>query len=118
MADTRVEPTLRVVGRPITGHDFEQKVRGALAYADDWSLPGMLHARVVRAQLPTARIRSVDTSAAAALPGVRAVLTADDVPFNEIREESSGLGLEPVAQPVLADGRVRYQGEPLALVAA
>jgi CO/xanthine dehydrogenase Mo-binding subunit len=107
-----------VIGRPIIGHDVEQKVRGALAYADDWSLPGMLHARVVRAQLPSARIRSIDTSAAVALPGVRAILTADDVPNNEVTDEASGLGLDPVPQPVLAADRVRYQGEPVALVAA
>ncbi len=118
MADTRLAGLLRVVGQPITGHDFEQKVLGALAYADDWSLPGMLHGRIVRGQLPSARIRSVDPSDALALPGVRAVLTAADVPVNEISEEASGLGLAPVPQPVLAADRVRYQGEPVAVVAA
>ena len=91
---------------------------GALAYADDWSLPGMLHGRVVRGQLPSARIRSIDASEARALPGVRAVLTAADVPVNEISEEASGLGLAPVPQPVSAADRVRYQGEPVAVIAA
>ncbi|HCP62253.1 MAG TPA: xanthine dehydrogenase, partial [Actinobacteria bacterium] len=81
-------------------------------------MPGMLHGKIVRAQMPSARILSIDASEALRLPGVRAVLTADDVPYNEIREEASGLGLEPVSQPVLAQGRVRYQGEPVALVAA
>ncbi len=120
MADTRVEavPTLRVVGQPIVGRDFEEKVRGALAYADDWSLPGMLHGKVVRSQLASARIRSIDASEAILVPGVRAILTAADVPRNEIKEEASGLGLEPVGQPVLAEDVVRYQGEPVALVAA
>src|SRR5438128_3924490 len=109
----RTAERLRVVGQSIIGHDFEEKVAGELAYADDWSLPGMLHGKVVRAQVPCARIASIDASAALALPGVRAVLTASDVPSNEIREEASGLGLEPVAMPVLAADRVRYQGEPV-----
>ena len=116
--DVRPEEALRVVGRSVIGHDFVEKVRGSLAYADDWRMPGILHGKIVRAQMPSARILSIDASEALRLPGVRAVLTADDVPYNEIREEASGLGLEPVSQPVLAQGRVRYQGEPVALVAA
>ncbi len=98
--------------------DFVQKVSGTLPYADDWGLPGMLHGVVVRAQVPCARIVSVDTGAALAVPGVHAVLTAADVPRNSIMEEASGLGIEPAAQPVLAGDRVRYDGEPVALVAA
>jgi len=118
MADTRTGHRLRIVGQPITGNDFVEKVQGTLAYADDWRLPGMLHGKVVRAQVPSARIASIDTSEALGLAGVRAVLTATDVPHNQIREEASGLGLDPVAMPVLAADRVRYQGEPVALVAA
>jgi CO/xanthine dehydrogenase Mo-binding subunit len=116
--ETRTERDLRVVGRAIPGRDVHEKVKGALAYADDWSLPGMLHGKVVRAQVPSARIVSIDTTGAVALRGVRAVLTAADVPHNEIREEASGLGLEPIGMPVLAADRARYQGEPIALVAA
>jgi CO/xanthine dehydrogenase Mo-binding subunit len=109
---------LRVVGRSITHHDFVEKVRGSLAYADDWQMPGMLYARIVRAQVPCASIASIDASAAAAVPGVIAVLTAADVPSNEIKEEPSGLGFDPVAMPVLAVDRIRYLGEPVAVVAA
>ncbi|HEU4978295.1 MAG TPA: xanthine dehydrogenase family protein molybdopterin-binding subunit [Solirubrobacteraceae bacterium] len=98
--------------------DFEEKVAGALRYADDWALPGMLHGAVVRASLPSARIVSIDTEDARAVPGVRAVLTAADVPHNVIAEEASGLGLDPVVMPVLAFDRVRYDGEPVAVVAA
>jgi len=98
--------------------DFEEKVAGALRYADDWTLPGMLHGAVVRSSLPCARIDSIDTSAALGIPGVRAVLTADDVPHNVISEEASGLGLDPVIMPMLAHDRVRYDGEPVAVVAA
>jgi CO/xanthine dehydrogenase Mo-binding subunit len=98
--------------------DFVEKVAGTLPYADDWGFPGMLHGVVVRAQLPSARIVSIDTSAALAVPGVRAVLTAVDIPHNGILDEASGLGVDAIVQPVLADDRVRYDGEPVALVAA
>ena len=109
----------RVVGRSPAHHDFVDKVKGSLHYAADWRLPGMLHGRIVRSQLPSARIIGIDTSAARALPGVVAVLTAADVPSNRIVEMASGgLAELEVAMPVLASGRVRYMGEPVALVAA
>jgi CO/xanthine dehydrogenase Mo-binding subunit len=98
--------------------DFEEKVAGALRYADDWTMPGMLHGAVVRGSLPSARIASIDTSEALRVPGVHAVFTAQDVPHNVISEEASGLGLDPVVMPMLAQDRVRFDGEPLAVVAA
>jgi CO/xanthine dehydrogenase Mo-binding subunit len=109
---------LSVVGRSFRHRDFLEKVQGTLAYAGDWQLPGMLHGQIVRSQVASARISSVDTSAAAALPGVRAVLCAKDVPCNEIADEASGLTLGAVPVPVLAADRVRYQGEPVVVVAA
>ena len=109
----------RVVGQSSAHHDFVDKVKGALHYAADWRLPGMLHGRVVRSQLPSARITGIDVSAARALPGVVAVLTAADVPVNRIVEMASGgLAELEVGMPVLASDRVRYLGEPVALVAA
>src|SRR5262249_663153 len=105
------------VGGPFP-RDFEGKGAGALRYADDWVLPGMLHGAGARASVPCARITGIDTSEAQAVPGVRAVLTARDVPHNVIAEEASGVGLDPVVMPVLADDRVRYDGEPVALIAA
>jgi len=109
----------RVVGRSSAHHDFIEKVKGSLHYAADWRLPGMLHGRVVRSQLPSARITGVDVSAARALPGVAAVLTAADVPDNRVVEVASGgLAEFEVGMPVLAEDRVRYAGEPIALVAA
>jgi nicotinate dehydrogenase large molybdopterin subunit len=109
----------RVVGRSPAHHDFVDKVKGSLLYAADWRLPGMLHGKIVRSQLPSARITGIDVSAARALPGVVAVLTAADVPNNRIVEMASGgLAELEVAMPVLASGRVRYMGEPVALVAA
>jgi nicotinate dehydrogenase large molybdopterin subunit len=98
--------------------DFVEKVAGTLRYADDWAFPGMLHGVVVRAQTPSARILGIDLSAARAVRGVHAVLTAGDIPHNAIGDEASGLGVDPVIQPVLAADRVRYDGEPVAIVAA
>jgi CO/xanthine dehydrogenase Mo-binding subunit len=109
----------RVVGRSPAHHDFVDKVKGALHYAADWRMPGMLHGRIVRSQLPSARITGIDVSAARALPGVAAVLTAADVPGNRIVEMASGgLAELEVSMPVLATDRVRYLGEPVAVVAA
>jgi nicotinate dehydrogenase large molybdopterin subunit len=122
VADTRAparQRPFRVVGQRPAHHDFVDKVEGSLRYAADWQLPGMLHGRVVRAEVPSARITTLDVSAARALPGVVAVLTAADVPANQVVERATGgLGELAVAMPVLAADRVRYQGEPIALVAA
>jgi CO/xanthine dehydrogenase Mo-binding subunit len=118
---TRTRPAgrYRVVGSSPAHHDFVEKVRGSLHYAADWKLPGMLHGRIVRSPLPSARITGIDVSRARALPGVAAVLTAADVPANQIVElASGGLAELEVTMPVLAAGRVRYAGEPVAVVAA
>ncbi|MHB1929424.1 MAG: xanthine dehydrogenase family protein molybdopterin-binding subunit [Acidimicrobiales bacterium] len=112
-------PAFRVVGQRLAHHDFVDKVKGSLLYAADWSLPGMLHGRIVRSEVPSARIVGVDVAAARELPGVVAVLTADDVPRNAIVERASGgLGELLVPMPVLAHDRVRYLGEPIAVIAA
>ncbi|MFZ1996933.1 MAG: xanthine dehydrogenase family protein molybdopterin-binding subunit, partial [Solirubrobacteraceae bacterium] len=103
---------------PVPHRDFVEKVAGTLPYADDWGFPGMLHGVVVRARIPCAVIASIDTSAAREVAGVRAVLTAADIPHNAISEEASGLGIDQIVQPVLAGERVRYDGEPVAIIAA
>jgi xanthine dehydrogenase molybdenum-binding subunit len=104
--------------RSQTHQDFAQKVAGTLAYADDWAMPGMLHGVIVRASSPCGRITQIDTSAGRAVEGVHAILTAEDVPHNVVSEEVSGLGIDAVVMPVLASDQVRYDGEPVALVAA
>src|SRR5262245_13478866 len=104
--------------------DAWEKVRGRPIYAGDLALSGMLHGRIVRSPYPSARIARLETEAARALPGVIAVLTARDVPRNELRMELPGRMAEATAgavlatQPVLADNRVRFQGEPVAAIAA
>ena len=110
---------MRVVGQPVAHHDFIEKVKGSIFYAADWELPGMLYGRVVRATVSSARIVSIDTEKARALRGVATVLTGEDVPSNRLVEKPSGApGELLVAMPVLATDRVRYAGEPIALVAA
>lgn len=106
----------RVVGLAAERHDARDKVAGRLVYAADWYMPGMLYARVVRSPHPSARIISIDTETVRALPGVVDVITWKDVPQNYIEEDPSGMGLLHRRQPVLAQNRVRYHGEPVAVV--
>src|SRR5919108_3418219 len=74
------EVKFKVIGtRPIR-HDGVDKVTGRAKYGADISLPGMLHAKVLRSPHAHARIKSIDASAALALPGVKAVITGQDLP--------------------------------------
>ena len=113
---------LRVVGQPIVRHDARDKVAAATAYAADWALPGMLHAAVLRSPHAAARIVRLDTARAAAMAGVAAVLTAKDVPRNtlstDVPGQTTAVGPLRATLHVLAEERVRHQGEPIALVAA
>ena len=69
-----------VVGtRPIR-HDGTDKVTGRAQYGADIHLPGLLHAKILRSPHPHARIRSIDASRALALPGVKAVVTSEELP--------------------------------------
>lgn len=107
-----------VIGRRLPDGEFVDKVRGTLRYADDWRAAGMLVGTVARSTRSAARIASIDTGAAAALPGVATVMTAVDVPHNRLNEEVSGFDLPVPAMPALARDVARYEGEPIALIAA
>ena len=100
------------VGASARRPDGTLKVTGEFAFASDLWMADMLWGATLRSPHPRARIRSVDLSGALRLPGVAAVLTHDDVPGRKT------FGLESADQPVLADGEIRYQGEPLAIIAA
>ncbi|HEX5145420.1 MAG TPA: molybdopterin cofactor-binding domain-containing protein, partial [Conexibacter sp.] len=102
----------RGIGDSPTRPDGREKVQGEFAYASDLHADGMLWGATLRSPHPYARIRSVDLGPALARPGVRAVLTHDDVPGRKNH------GLKIADQPVLAADVVRYHGEPIALVAA
>jgi CO/xanthine dehydrogenase Mo-binding subunit len=93
-------------------HDAVPKVTGEFAYASDLEVAGMLWGRTVRSPHAHARIVGIDVSEALRMTGVHAVLTHEDVPGRKT------YGLDFPDQPVLAFDRVRYFGEPVALVAA
>ncbi len=99
------------VGQRATRPDGRLHGLGQTKYIDDLAFPGMLHAKIRRAGVASARILRVDTSAAEAMPGVAAVLTGCDVPVNSF-------GVTFQDQPVLADERVFHAGDGVAAVAA
>jgi CO/xanthine dehydrogenase Mo-binding subunit len=113
---------LRVVRRDVPRHDASEKIAGVARFAGDLALPGMLHARLVRAQLPSARIVRRDATRAREIPGVVAILFGEDVPNNTVWVDVPGQMVEVSAlkasMEVLATGRVRFLGEPIALVVA
>jgi CO/xanthine dehydrogenase Mo-binding subunit len=100
------------VGESVRRVDGVPKVKGEFEYASDLHRDGMLWGATLRSPHPYARILSIDTSATATAPGVRAVLTHADVPGKKT------FGLDVQDQPVLAIDLVRYAGEAVAIVAA
>ena len=103
--------TRSAIGQSITRGEGPDKVSGKAVYAADISLPGMLWGKVLRSPYPYARIVSIDTSHAEALPGVHAVVTGQDMP-------DARIGRRMVDMPVLAQDVVRFVGEKVAAVAA
>ena len=111
----------KVVGtRPIR-HDGVDKVIGRAKYGADIDMAGMLHGAVARSPHAHARIESLDTSKAEALPGVKAVITVADLPLQEDKIEELGEGaanLQHLRANLLADNKVLYHGHAIAAVAA
>ena len=105
-------PRVGRIGERLLRDDAVPKVRGDFAYSSDLVAPGMLWGDTLRSPHAHARIVSLDIAAALAQPGVHALLTHADVPGRKT------YGLEFADQPVLAIDRVRYVGEPIAIVAA
>lgn len=103
----------RVAGQPVVRPDLLEKVTGAAEYTVDVTMPGMLHAVVVRSTRARARLRQVDTAAAARAPGVAGVVTGADLDPLYPR-----FGHIVADHWILAAGEVRYYGEPVALVVA
>ncbi|GEL23169.1 carbon-monoxide dehydrogenase large subunit [Pseudonocardia sulfidoxydans NBRC 16205] len=111
MTSTETRTTGKIGDSPLRP-DGTLKVTGEFAYSSDLWHDDMCWGVTLRSPHPHARIHGIDVSAALALPGVHAVLTHADVPgLNRV-------GLEHLDQPALAEDVVRYQGEPVALVAA
>ncbi len=111
-ADMSTKLELGRVGEAVRRVDAIPKVTGEFAYSSDLFGAGMLWGHTLRSPHAHALIHELDISEALAMPGVHAVLTHEDVPGDK------RYGLEFPDQPVLAFDRVRYFGEPVALVAA
>ncbi len=101
-----------VIGKSEQRLEGWDKVTGKTRFTADMKLPGMLCAGVLRSKLPHARLISIDKEKALSVPGVKAVLTAADVPGH------NGVGIIVKDEPVLVTDRIRRIGDPLALVAA
>lgn len=100
------------IGRPAIRKEGIAKVLGEAKFADDLSFPGMLYAKVLRSSHPHALIRSINVDRARSLPGVEAVLTARDIPGR------NRMGINIKDEVVLAEDKVRFIGEAVAIVAA
>ena len=104
---------MTTVGQPVPRIDAYDKVTGRAAYVGDLEIPGMVHGLILRSPWPHARVLSIDASEAERLPGVSGVLTRDhlggiDPYFGSVVRD----------RPIVAMDKVRYQGEPVAAVAA
>ena len=107
--------TMRQIGRSPPRVEARAKVTGTVEYIHNLRLPGMLWAKLCRSTVPHGHIRHIDTSAAAAIPGVRRIVTAPDIRA-VIAEPYYGPAFHD--QPILALDKVRFVGEPVAVVLA
>ncbi|MCH7843742.1 MAG: xanthine dehydrogenase family protein molybdopterin-binding subunit, partial [Chloroflexi bacterium] len=112
----------KVIGTTPIRHDAMDKVTGQARYGADISMPRLLHGKILRSPHAHAKIRSIDAAKALALPGVKAVVTAADLPVLSGRpvDVAEGSPLNPrfLSNNVLASGKVLYQGHAVAGVAA
>ena len=121
--EVKQKQTFHLIGKRLDGVDDKAKVSGSVVYADDFVMEKMLYGKVFRSTRASAKIKSIDTTAARNFPGVATVIIAEDVPNNRSATSAVGqtadLGLaQAVPQLVLAEDRVRFYGEPVALIAA
>src|SRR4051812_5328102 len=114
-----VAATKKLVGQNYTTPDLIAKVTGAAKFAEDYRAEGMLFARLLLSPMPHARIRRLDLSAALAVPGVRAILTPDDVPGAADTVTDLGKGIKADLRNERAlTNEPMYYGEPVVAVAA
>jgi aerobic carbon-monoxide dehydrogenase large subunit len=113
------EPPTGYVGTSVKRVEDPRLVAGKGCYVDDVQLPGMLHMAVLRSSYPKARVVSIDTSAARAVPGVAAVLTGDDLSERmDLTAPPIVPGMRVPPHPVLARGMVHAVGTPVAVAVA
>jgi CO/xanthine dehydrogenase Mo-binding subunit len=116
-----IQPALKWIGTRPVRPDGVDKVTGRARFGADFSLPGMLVGKVLRSPHPHARIRSIDTSKALALPGVKAVITRDDfqdMPSEFIPAGEMLMNYRDVTRNVMAREKALYEGHAVAAVAA
>ena len=103
------------VGQSIPRLEARDKVTGRAEYVHNLVVPGMLHGKIVRSTIAHGRIRAIDTRLAAQRPGVHSVITGEDI-LKLIPDPYYGPAFHD--QPILAIGKVRHVGEPVAVVLA
>ncbi|MEU5292368.1 xanthine dehydrogenase family protein molybdopterin-binding subunit [Streptomyces umbrinus] len=110
----------KLVGKAVRRREDPRLLTGRGRFVDDIALPGMLHAQFVRSTVAHAELASVDVSAVLEVPGVVGVFTAEDLELGDIVAQLGRPLSEfvPTAMPVLARDKVRYVGEPIAIVVA
>ena len=119
--DNSSRPDYQFIGKPVPRQDAWDKVFGTTKYAEDFNMPGQLYGKVLRTKFPAANILSIDTSEAEKLPGVKAIMTAKDVPNNETVTrfgQTRAVGGFEGLYRVLAHEKIRYKGEGVAILAA
>ncbi|MGE2721426.1 xanthine dehydrogenase family protein molybdopterin-binding subunit [Mycolicibacterium celeriflavum] len=110
----------RYAGTRVARVEDNRLLTGRGTFVDDVVRPGMLHACFVRSPFARAKIKSIDASAALAMPGVHAVFTADDLnpDVKEAWHAVAGKDISDTPRPPLAEGEVKFVGDPVALVVA
>jgi xanthine dehydrogenase molybdenum-binding subunit len=113
------ESKLKLVGQNYITPDLVAKVTGRARYAEDFRAEGMLFAKLLLSPMPHARITRIDTSEAEAMPGVRAILRADDLPApaDSVNDFGQTIKANPRAERALTNEPL-YEGEPILAVAA
>jgi carbon-monoxide dehydrogenase large subunit len=106
------------IGAAVRRLEDPRLLRGQATFVEDLELPRQLHVAFVRGEYPHARLRSIDIAAALQVHGVVTIASADDLGGLIIPATVTHPALRPCGQPILADGVVRYVGEPIAAVVA
>src|SRR5580700_5764873 len=109
----------KLVGKNYTTPDLMAKVTGKSKYAEDYRAEGMLFCKLLLSSVPHAHIRSIDTSAALAMPGVKAIITMDDLPApaDSLTDNGTVIRANKLGERGLTMTPV-YEGEPILAVAA
>src|SRR3981081_198831 len=112
-------PQYKLIGKNYQTADLLAKVTGKAKYAEDYRAEGMLFCKLLLSPMPHARVRSIDARAALAMPGVKAIITADDVtpPADSIDDNGNPVQASKWSERALTKEPL-YHGEPVLAVAA